>query len=152
MENNIDTIIGVNVVLKGNLKNKGSVQVNGCVEGEVRSDEHINIGETAKVKGPVIAKTVEVSGEVAGLIEANERLEIKPTGRVIGDINAKSLIIQQGATFVGKSIMPSAEHTKEAESKEKKSEIEVVMPEQKGEEKEKEEAKEHRDPLGFFRK
>lgn len=107
MENAADTIIGINVTLKGNLKNKGSIQINGVIEGEVKSDENINVGETAKVKGPVVAKTIEVSGEVKGLIEATEKLEINPTGKVIGDINAKSLIIKQGATFVGKSIMPA---------------------------------------------
>lgn len=107
MENSVDTIIGINVTLKGNLKNKGSIQINGNIEGEIRSDENVNIGETASIKGPVIAKTIEVSGEVKGLIEASERLEINPTGKVMGDINAKSLIIKQGATFIGKSLMPS---------------------------------------------
>ena len=38
---NVDTVIGINVNLKGNLKNKGSIQVNGSVEGEVRSDENV---------------------------------------------------------------------------------------------------------------
>jgi len=103
---NVDTIIGLNVNLKGNLKNKGSVQVNGSVEGEVRCDENVNIGETAVIKGPVFAKVIEVSGTIKGLIEATEKLEINPTGKVIGDINVKSLIIKQGAVFVGKSIMP----------------------------------------------
>ncbi len=107
MENTFDTIIGLNVVLKGNLFNKGSIQVNGTIEGEVKSDENINVGETALIKGPVSAKVVEISGEVKGLIEATEKLEINPTGKVLGDINAKTLIIKQGATFVGKSIMPS---------------------------------------------
>ena len=72
MENTVDTIIGINVTLKGNLKNKGSVQINGNVEGEIKSDENVNIGETATIKGPVVAKTIEVSGEVKGLIEATE--------------------------------------------------------------------------------
>lgn len=106
MENNVDTIIGLNVVLKGNLKNKGSIQINGNIEGEVKSDENVNIGETAMVKGPVTAKTIEISGTVKGVVEATEKLEINPTGKVVGDINAKSLIIKQGAKFVGKSIMP----------------------------------------------
>ncbi len=156
MENTIDTIIGLNVTLKGNLKNKGSIQVNGNVEGEVRSDEHINIGETAKVKGPVTAKTIEIAGEVHGIIEATEKLEIHPTGNVVGDINAKSLIIQQGATFVGKSLMPSetkvgetTEDKKEetADEKDQKEEDDKDNPPAGGEEKPKE-----RDPLGFFRK
>ena len=106
MENNVDTIIGINVEIKGNIKNKGSIQINGSVEGEIKSDENINIGETAKIKGPVLAKVIEISGEIRGLVEATEKLEINPTGKVYGDINAKTLIIKQGATFVGKSIMP----------------------------------------------
>ena len=142
MENNtVDTIIGINVVLKGNLRNKGSIQINGNVEGEVKSDENINIGETAKIKGPVIAKTIEISGEVKGIIEATERLEVNPTGRITGDISAKSLIIKQGAVFVGKSNMISgaaSEGTK-AEPNEKK--------EEKVEEEEKKE-----DKFGFFKK
>ena len=107
MENNIDTIIGVNVTLKGNLYNKGSIQVNGTVEGEVKSDENIVVGDSAKIKGPVIAKKVEVSGEVIGTIEATEKLEINSTGKIVGDLKAKTLIIKEGAAFVGKSLMPA---------------------------------------------
>jgi len=103
---NVDTIIGLNVNLKGNLKNQGSIQVNGSVEGEVRSDDNVNVGETAMIKGPVAAKVIEVSGTIKGLVEASEKLEINPTGKVIGDINAKTLIIKPGAIFVGKSTMP----------------------------------------------
>lgn len=128
MENNIDTIIGLNVSLKGNLKNKGSIQINGTVEGEVRSDESVNIGETAKVIGPVVAKTIEISGEVKGVVEATERLELNPTARVIGDINAKNLIIKSGAVFIGKSNMPqesvATENTKPETKKEEKQEKE----------------------------
>jgi len=122
---NVDTVIGINVNLKGNLKNKGSIQVNGSVEGEVRSDENVNVGETATVKGPVVAKVIEVSGMVKGLVEAGEKLEINPTGKVIGDINAKSLIIKQGAVFIGKSTMPdqTGEAATEKEPVEKKPEI-----------------------------
>lgn len=122
---NVDTIIGINVNLKGNLKNKGSIQVNGSIEGEIRSDESITIGETASVKGPVVAKTIEISGSVKGLVEASEKLEINPTGKVVGDINVKTLIIKPGAVFVGKSIMPdqSGEVPESKEVEEKKPEV-----------------------------
>lgn len=107
MENAVDTIIGVNVTLKGNIHNKGSIQVNGTVEGEVKSDENVIVGETAQIKGPVVAKKIEASGIIRGLVEATEKLEINPTGKIYGDVNAKILIIKEGAIFVGKSIMPS---------------------------------------------
>lgn len=107
MENTVDTIIGVSVTLKGNIYNKGSIQVNGTVEGEVKSDENVIVGETAEIKGPVVAKKIEASGIIRGLVEAREKLEINPTGKIYGDVNAKTLIIKEGAMFVGKSIMPS---------------------------------------------
>jgi len=142
MENNTDTIIGINVTLKGNLHNKGSIQVNGNIEGEVRSDENVLIGETAKIKGPVIAKKIEVSGEVKGLIDASEKLELNSSGRVYGDISAKSLVIKEGAIFVGKSTSSS--------TPEKQGELNKVPAEK--EETPKAESVENKDKLGFFSK
>jgi cytoskeletal protein CcmA (bactofilin family) len=142
--NNVDTIIGVNVILKGNLKNKGSIQINGTVEGEIRSDENINIGETAKIKGPVNAKTIEISGEVKGLVEASDKLEVNPTGKIVGDILAKSLIIKQGAVFIGKSAMPQTE-----------GDAAKVEEEPEQESKKEEKAESHPaggDKFGFFKK
>jgi cytoskeletal protein CcmA (bactofilin family) len=109
MENTIDTIIGVSVTLKGNIHNKGSIQINGTIEGEVKSDENVIIGESAQIKGPVIAKKIEASGVVRGMVEATEKLEINPSGKIYGDVNAKTLIIKEGAIFVGKSIMPNSQ-------------------------------------------
>lgn len=143
MENNVDTVIGINVTVKGNLYNKGSIQVNGNVEGEVKSDENIMVGETAKIKGPVIAKKIEVAGEIKGLVEANEKLEINPTGRIIGDINVKSLIIKEGAVFIGKSVMQSKDSDKSTEVKTEDKIEETVEPI---------EETANKDKMGFFGK
>lgn len=148
MENNVDTIIGINVTIKGNLYNKGSIQVNGSIEGEVKSDENLIIGETAQIKGPVIARVIEISGEVKGLVEATDKLEIHPTGRIYGDINAKSLIIKEGATFVGKSIMPGEAKAATEATKPK----EEVKHEVKPEEEEKDSIEQIADKMGFFSK
>jgi len=153
MENNVDTIIGINVTIKGNLYNKGSIQVNGSVEGEVKSDENLIIGETAQIKGPVIARIIEISGEVKGLVEATEKLEIHPTGRIYGDINAKTLIIKEGATFVGKSIMPGEAKAPAEVAKPKEEPKEEVKHEAKPEEvEEKDSIEQIADKMGFFSK
>ena len=145
METSVDTIIGINVTLKGNLYNKGAIEVNGNVEGEVKSDENIIIGETAVIKGPVVAKRIEISGEVKGLIEASEKLELNATGKVTGDINTKSLIIKEGATFIGKSLMNSTggtvSETKEEKAEEPKEAENLDKP-----------AEEKSDKMGFFSK
>lgn len=105
MEHQADTVIGVEVQVKGNLHNKGSILINGNVEGEIRSDENVTIGETASVVGPIVAKTILISGKVSGTVEAHEKLEIDPTGVVVGDIKTKILIVREGAVFNGNSIM-----------------------------------------------
>jgi cytoskeletal protein CcmA (bactofilin family) len=142
MENSVDTIIGINVTIKGNLYNKGSIQFNGTLDGELRSDENIIIGESAQIKGPVIAKKIEASGEIKGLVEATEKLEINSTGKIYGDINAKTLIIKEGAIFVGKSLMPG-------ENSSNTNVIQSETPKLKEEDKKEEK---DTDKLGFFSK
>jgi len=102
---NVDTIIGNNVKIKGSLRNSGSIQINGVVEGEVQSDQMITIGETATVIGPIRAKIIEVSGSVKGIVQGEEKIELNPKGQVHGDVITKCLIIKQGAIFNGKSQM-----------------------------------------------
>lgn len=138
MENNVDTVIGLNVNVKGNLHNKGSIQINGSVEGEVRSDENVYIGETAKITGPVIANVIEVSGEVKGQITAKDKLDISATGKLFGDISTKTLVIKEGALFVGGCTMDSTS------TKPKEIETSEAKPEPAEEKNE--------DKLGFFSK
>ena len=105
MEHQADTVIGTEVQVKGNLHNKGSILVNGHVEGEIKSDENVTIGETATVNGPIVAQSILISGKVTGTIEAHDRTEIDPTGMVNGDIKTKTMIIREGAVFNGNCAM-----------------------------------------------
>jgi cytoskeletal protein CcmA (bactofilin family) len=123
-----DTVIGVDVNVKGNLNNKGSIQINGTVEGEIKSDENITIGETADVSGPIVAKNILISGKVTGMVTASDKLEIDPTGTISGDIKTKTLIFREGAVFNGTCNM----------SEERKVGTEKAVPETAGEQKKEE--------------
>jgi cytoskeletal protein CcmA (bactofilin family) len=61
---------------------------------------------------------VEIAGQVHGSITADEHIELHPKSLVKGDLNTKRLSIKPGATFIGKSQMPS--HAAEDEKDEKK--------------------------------
>ncbi len=101
----IDTIVGAHVELKGSLRNQGSIQIHGTVIGDVVSDAVVIVGETAHVTGPITAKQVEVSGQVHGSITADEQIELQPKSMVKGDLTTKRLSIKPGAVFIGKSNM-----------------------------------------------
>jgi cytoskeletal protein CcmA (bactofilin family) len=100
-----NTVIGSDVMLTGNLKSSGNVQINGKVKGKIQTKSDILVGESAVIEGGVKANNVRILGRLHGNIETKEDLEISPTGRVFGDIVSKNLIMQKGGTITGKIIM-----------------------------------------------
>lgn len=101
----IDTIVGAQVELTGSLRNQGSIQIHGRINGDVTSGASVLVGEGAIVTGPITAKHVEVSGQVHGAITAEQHVELLPKSLVKGDITTKQLSIKPGAVFIGASNM-----------------------------------------------
>jgi len=123
------TIVGANVKLTGTLKDSNDITVYGQVQGEVISDKFVIVANSAKVTGPIIAKSVSVAGTVNGEITAKEKLEILETGKVIGSIDANDLIIKSGALFNGKCKMKNDEAPlKAAQTAEKEATEEFIKP------------------------
>jgi len=120
-----ETIVGNDVVVKGNLKSPSNILVNGIVKGTVSTETDVTIGEGAKVEGSVNAKNVTIAGEIQGNVSAEESLQIENTGAIVGDINAPSLVIKQGAVFNGKSEMSGKGQAEEGNEEEE--EIEEIL-------------------------
>ena len=57
----------------------------------------------SEIKGEIKTKSVTVLGKVHGNITVEERCELKSRAVLYGDLKATRLIIEEGATFVGKS-------------------------------------------------
>jgi len=53
----------------------------------------------------VHADKLVVLGEIRGQVEGASRIEIYAGGRLFGDIETKCLVVQEGATFEGRSRM-----------------------------------------------
>ena len=95
-------VLNSDVDIKGNLKFAGELTFAGHLEGEVQSEGALQLEDKAVVRGNVSVNSVVVRGKVGGNVAAKERIEIKSVGEVFGDIRAAKLIIEEGATFVGK--------------------------------------------------
>ncbi|MFH0912522.1 MAG: polymer-forming cytoskeletal protein [Patescibacteria group bacterium] len=118
----LDTLIGKEVVVEGELKGEGDVQINGQFTGEIEISGDLIVGEHGKVKAEIDAKNVYVSGEVDGDIKAQAKLQILETGRVMGDVTSQALSIEPGGILKGSSQMqnvsedtPTAKPTFEVE-------------------------------------
>src|SRR5580765_7608195 len=75
----------------------------GKIDGEVRGEGALVLGETSVVNGNIEAVSAVVRGKINGNIVAKEKLEIKGKTELFGDIRAAKLSIEEGVTFVGKA-------------------------------------------------
>lgn len=95
----VPSIISADVVLRGNVNSAGEVQLDGALEGDIRSSKLI-VGEQATVKGEIICEDVIVRGRVEGGIRA-KKVSLASTSRILGDILHSSLSVESGAHFEG---------------------------------------------------
>ena len=100
----LESFVGVNSHFKGDIQSKGTLRIDGVVEGNVESDWLI-LGEKAHLKGNATARGIIVGGRIEGNIIAKEILEIKSKGQVIGDITAAKLTVLEGGVLEGRSTM-----------------------------------------------
>ncbi len=96
-------LLSADVEIKGSIKFTNDLTIDGKVEGEINSAGTLTIGENAEIKGEIKTKSVTVYGKVNGNITVEERCELKGHAVLHGDLKAARLVIEDGATFVGKS-------------------------------------------------
>lgn len=101
-------ILSKDVEIKGSIKFTNELIIDGKIEGEIISDGNLTVGENADIKGEIKTKSVTVLGKIQGNITVQERCELKTRAHLIGDLRAARVIIEEGATFVGKSEVTSS--------------------------------------------
>jgi len=112
----LETVIGSDSTIRGELTIQGTVRVDGNVEGDIRADWVI-VGETGKVRGNVQARAMVVGGKVEGNIDASEIVELKDKAQVFGEICAAKLAMSEGALFDGQSSMKQKKETSGGQEK-----------------------------------
>jgi len=96
-------VLSSDVEIKGSIKFQKELLIDGKVEGEINSDGVLTIGENADIRGEIKTKSITVYGKVQGNITVAERCELKSRCTLQGDLKAARLVIEEGATFIGKS-------------------------------------------------
>ncbi|WP_108835814.1 polymer-forming cytoskeletal protein [Tateyamaria sp. Alg231-49] len=93
------SLLSADLHITGNMKTTGDINVEGTVEGDIRA-HLLTIGESATIKGEVIADDVVVNGRVVGRVRGL-KVRLTSTARVEGDIIHKTIAIESGAHFEG---------------------------------------------------
>ena len=104
----VDTLVGSNSQVNGDLKFTGGCHVDGTIKGNVSADAGTNsalsISEEGTVEGGVTVPYVVLNGIVRGDVVASQRVELGSTARVIGNVYYNLIEMAIGAEINGKLV------------------------------------------------
>ncbi|MBI4249703.1 MAG: polymer-forming cytoskeletal protein [Elusimicrobia bacterium] len=112
LSDKIATLIGSETYFQGTLSAKGSLRVDGRVEGNLQDCQVVVVGKSGTVTGDIAAQEVIIGGQVLGNITATKQLEILCGGKVQGDIRTARLTIEEGSLFNGSCAMNAHDNSK----------------------------------------
>lgn len=110
-------VLSSDVEIKGTIKFQKELLIDGKVEGDINSDGALTVGENADIRAEIKTKSITIYGKVQGNVQVSERCELKSKCTLQGDLKAARLIIEEGATFIGKSEVSSGMSVKASSSK-----------------------------------
>ena len=101
----IDTIIGQQTRLEGNVHFSGGLLVDGRVKGniiaEAGSASVLTVSEHGSIEGDVQVPVVILNGAVTGDVRSDERIELAANARVDGDVYYKLIEMAVGSAVNG---------------------------------------------------
>ena len=98
----INTIIGPNTSMAGDIESGGFTRVDGSIRGDLTAKGRVVVGEKARMKSNVTGTAITVGGVVFGNVIASESLLILSTAVVLGDIITRRIQADEGCIVHGK--------------------------------------------------
>lgn len=113
----LNSIIGPGSAIKGNLKINGFMRIDGDLDGNLETSGNVIVGNQARIKGNILAKSITVGGIVKGNITAPEGVHLLSTSAVLGNIQTKKLQADENVVLHGHCIsIPNQEAFENASS------------------------------------
>ena len=107
-EGGLNTIIGKDSIIEGNIEVQGGIRIDGVVRGKVSATDTLTVGDSGRIEAELSAKIAMIGGKVIGNIFAHDKVELQSRASVEGDITTKNLIVEEGAVFHGKCNMKNS--------------------------------------------
>lgn len=108
VQNTIDTLIGVDTRIEGNMHFSGGLRIDGAVFGAITEPNDtpstLILSEHGRVEGAITASKVVINGSVIGPVKAGQFIELQTKARITGDVYYNSLEMHTGAVIEGKLV------------------------------------------------
>ncbi|MBT3520763.1 MAG: polymer-forming cytoskeletal protein [Gammaproteobacteria bacterium] len=109
MSNKINTLIGSDIVIKGDIIYNGTVHVEASVEGSLISSKNkeskLYINKSSVIRGFVDASNVAINGTVYGNVYVYDLLQLGSDAIIKGNIYYKSIEMEVGAKIDGRLVV-----------------------------------------------
>ncbi|ODN68177.1 MULTISPECIES: bactofilin family protein [Methylophaga] len=110
----IDTLIGENTHIKGDIHFSGGLRIDGVITGNITADEGeaalLTLSEKGRIEGEIRVPFQLINGDVKGHIYSSEHVELAAKARINGNVFYKLLEVAMGSEVNGQLI-----HVGEAE-------------------------------------
>jgi len=109
----IDTLIGPDVVIRGDMEFSGGLYVEGRIVGRITAIEgrpaSLVLAEQGSVEGEIHAPVVIINGTLTGDVHASERIELAQKARVEGNVHYTVVEMSAGAQLTGRLVHVQAQ-------------------------------------------
>lgn len=107
-QNRIDSLIGHDTKIEGNLHFEGGLRVDGMIKGDVIATGDkagtLVISEKATIEGTIRVGHLIVNGRIHGPVFTSHYVELQPKSQIIGDVHYKVLEMHPGAIIDGRLV------------------------------------------------
>lgn len=108
IQNAIDTLVGVETRIEGDLHFTGGLRIDGVVRGNI-SESNISpstliLSEHGNIEGAITASKLVINGKVQGPVKSTQFIELQSKSHITGDVYYKSLEMHTGAIVEGRLI------------------------------------------------
>lgn len=101
----IDTLVGKESIIEGNIVFKGGLHVDGTIKGNVIAEEGTGamliLSEHGRIEGEVRVPNMVLNGTIVGDVYGSERVELAAQARINGNVYYNLIEMAMGAAVNG---------------------------------------------------
>jgi cytoskeletal protein CcmA (bactofilin family) len=95
------TVIAKGTLIEGKFGCSENVRLDGAVNGEVKVDKRLVMGDGSHVQGNIFARDAVIKGRIKGDVNVKEALHLMDTAIIEGNISARTMVVDEGARYNG---------------------------------------------------
>ena len=99
--NKINSILGPEVEVDGDVKVVGSILIYGKVNGNVEASGTVRTAKSSHVRGNIESQDCFISGKVDGDVKVSGKTTLEKNCILNGNLITAIVVIEEGATFEG---------------------------------------------------